>query len=161
VQRVSFDTREVTAWDSGLLTFLLKIMAHNTQNQIDTDQTGLPDGVCRLLKLATAVPERAGAARKAVRTPRLARIGKRTLAAAGVATEMLTFLGEAVLAFLKLWVGKARFRRSDLALIIQETGARALPIVTLISFLIGLILGAGRAATLSGSAGDRHPRQSE
>ena len=37
-------------------------------------------------------------------------------------------------------IGKARFRRSDLFTIIQETGADALPIVSLISFLVGLIL---------------------
>jgi phospholipid/cholesterol/gamma-HCH transport system permease protein len=36
--------------------------------------------------------------------------------------------------------GKALFRRSDLVLIIQECGAQALPIISLISFLVGLIL---------------------
>ena len=36
--------------------------------------------------------------------------------------------------------GKARFRRSDFVMIIQESGAQALPIVSLISFLVGLIL---------------------
>ena len=37
-------------------------------------------------------------------------------------------------------VGKARFRRSDFVLVIQEVGVQALPIVSLISFLVGLIL---------------------
>ena len=41
---------------------------------------------------------------------------------------------------MKLLVGKARFRRSDLGLIIQDCGVKALPIVSLISFLVGLIL---------------------
>ncbi|MEE9146976.1 MAG: ABC transporter permease, partial [Candidatus Tectomicrobia bacterium] len=40
----------------------------------------------------------------------------------------------------KFVLGRARFRRSDLALILQETGSQALPIVSLISFLVGLIL---------------------
>jgi phospholipid/cholesterol/gamma-HCH transport system permease protein len=56
------------------------------------------------------------------------------------AGEMLGFLGESSVAFTKLLVGKARFRRSDLTLIIQQCGADALPIVSLISFLVGLIL---------------------
>lgn len=47
------------------------------------------------------------------------------------------FIGEAVAAFLKLPAGKASFRRSDLMVLIQECG---LPIATLISFLVGLIL---------------------
>jgi phospholipid/cholesterol/gamma-HCH transport system permease protein len=36
--------------------------------------------------------------------------------------------------------GRARFRTSELFLIIQESGAQALPIVSLISLLVGLIL---------------------
>jgi len=44
------------------------------------------------------------------------------------------------LAFLKLLRGKARFRRSDFIMTIQECGVQALPIVSLISLLVGLIL---------------------
>ena len=44
------------------------------------------------------------------------------------------------LAVLALLRGKARLRGSDLAVYIQDCGASALPIVTLISFLVGLIL---------------------
>jgi phospholipid/cholesterol/gamma-HCH transport system permease protein len=53
---------------------------------------------------------------------------------------MLEFSGEVFLAFLNLLRGRARFRRSDLALLFQECGAQALPIVSLISFLVGAIL---------------------
>ena len=52
----------------------------------------------------------------------------------------LTFIGQAFSAFIKLLTGRARFRRSDLFLTIQDTGAQALPIVSLISLLVGLIL---------------------
>lgn len=140
VRRVAFDGQGITAWDSGLVTFLVKILSQNRQKQIETDQAGLPEGVRRLLALATAVPEREGAARETKRIPLLARIGTDTIAAFGAAKEMLSFLGEAVLTFLTLFRGKARFRRSDLVLIIQECGANALGIVSLISFLVGLIL---------------------
>ena len=37
-------------------------------------------------------------------------------------------------------IGRAHFRRSDLVLIIQQVGAQALPIVSLISVLVGVIL---------------------
>jgi phospholipid/cholesterol/gamma-HCH transport system permease protein len=53
---------------------------------------------------------------------------------------MITFLGEASIAFARLVVGRARFNRSDLVLTLQEVGAQALPIVSLISFLVGVIL---------------------
>ncbi len=53
---------------------------------------------------------------------------------------MLGFIGQAVQSFGRLTIGRARFRRSDLVDIIYECGAAALPIITLISFLVGLIL---------------------
>jgi ABC-type transporter Mla maintaining outer membrane lipid asymmetry permease subunit MlaE len=52
----------------------------------------------------------------------------------------LVFLGEALLGLGALVRGRARFRRVDLWLNIQECGPSALPIVTVISLLVGLIL---------------------
>ena len=53
---------------------------------------------------------------------------------------MLQFLGDVTLAFIKLVGMRARYRTADLFLIIQECGPQALPIVTLISFLVGVIM---------------------
>jgi phospholipid/cholesterol/gamma-HCH transport system permease protein len=52
----------------------------------------------------------------------------------------LAFIGDAALAFGRLIGRRARFRRSDVVLLVQQAGAEALPIVTLISFLVGVIL---------------------
>ena len=41
---------------------------------------------------------------------------------------------------MRLLGGKAQFRRADLGLIMQAVGAQAVPIVSFISFLAGLIL---------------------
>ena len=41
---------------------------------------------------------------------------------------------------LRLLTGQARFQRSELLLVVQEAGAQALPIVSLITFLVGVIL---------------------
>jgi len=54
--------------------------------------------------------------------------------------EMVSFIGEATVTFAKFLVGKATFRRVDLFLLLQECGAQALPVVSLISVLLGLIL---------------------
>jgi phospholipid/cholesterol/gamma-HCH transport system permease protein len=61
-------------------------------------------------------------------------------AAGGQAREMLAFFGEAVATLPRLARGAARFRRVDFLQILQECGAQALPIVSLISFLVGVIL---------------------
>jgi phospholipid/cholesterol/gamma-HCH transport system permease protein len=52
----------------------------------------------------------------------------------------LRSVGDAAIAFSKFLMGKANFRRSDLIHLLQECGAQALPIVSLISVLLGLIL---------------------
>jgi len=138
--RVSFDSRGLKGWDSSVLTFLAKVTELCRQHRITTDQSGLPSGIRRLLDLAEAVPERAGARQETAEQALLERIGDATLATAGSALEMLAFLGEMTVAFFKLLRMRARYRASDLVLLIQECGAEALPIVTLISFLVGVIL---------------------
>jgi phospholipid/cholesterol/gamma-HCH transport system permease protein len=122
------------------LTFLRQVMEASTHRQSVVDQQGLPEGVRRLLALAAAVPEREGARRGGARLSWLASIGTEVLAGWKGAWDMVAFIGEAVLACLRLVGGAARFRRVDLVLFMQECGAQALGIVTLISFLIGLIL---------------------
>ena len=120
--------------------FLIKLNEQCKKGGIAVDAGGLPEGVKSLLKLAFAVPERKGARKEATREPVLARIGSASIGLWQSTNEFLAFIGEALLAFLKLLVGKASFRRSDLGLFIQDCGASALPIVTLVSFLVGLIL---------------------
>ncbi len=141
-RRVVFDTAQLTAWNSGLLTFLQKVIALCTPRGITVEQDGLPQGVQRLLALAQAVPERKDAARTETAPSgfSLDRIGVAALGVRDGFVEMLTFLGEVTVAFARLLTWRARFRISDLLVLIQQTGAEALPIVTLISFLVGLIL---------------------
>ncbi len=140
IRQLGFETSGLESWDSGFLTLILKLIEHGKQAGIEIDPGGLPQGVQRLINLATAVPERQGARRVAEQESFLTRVGKETLATCRSAGEMITFLGEACIAFSRLLRGKARFRLVDLMLVIQECGANALPIVTLISVLIGLIL---------------------
>lgn len=54
--------------------------------------------------------------------------------------ETLSFIGGTFVSFLRVCAGKVCFRRSDLLHIVQECSSEALPIVSLISFLVGLIL---------------------
>ena len=139
VRTLQFDTRGVTAWDSGLVTFVMKLLAAATAAGIDADRDGLPKGVGRLLALAEAVPEKQ-TRRGEGAPPWLARIGRWAMERGGAITSGTAFLGASVLAFTALLRGRARFRASDLFLVVQECGPRALGIVTLISFLVGLIL---------------------
>lgn len=140
VRRLAFRTEGLAEWDSGLLTFLVRVIERSNEKQIAADRSTLPQGVAKLIDLAFAVPERKGARREERRDSFVTRLGRSFLSSLSGATDMIRFLGEASLSFLRMFVGKARYRRSDLLLIMQECGSQALPIVSLISFLVGLIL---------------------
>ena len=62
---------------------------------------------------------------------------------------MLSFLGEVTVAVARLATGKARFPRSEFFAVLKSCGAEALPIVSLISLLVGLILAFVGAVQLS------------
>jgi phospholipid/cholesterol/gamma-HCH transport system permease protein len=140
VQRIAFDSRQLAGWDTGLLSFLIKILEHCSGAEIEVEKEGLPQGVQRLIALATAVPEKKDARQQGERPSFLERVGEDTIIFVKSAGELITFLGEACVAVARLLTGKARFRLSDLGLFLQESGAQALPIVSLISLLVGLIL---------------------
>ena len=137
---IAFDSHELKSWDSSVLTFLVELSELCGQRGISIDRQGLPAGVQKLLALAEAVPERKGARKETKESSFLERIGSGTLGVGASAKEMLAFLGDMTLTFFALFRLKARYRASDLFLLIQQCGAQALPIVTLISFLVGVIL---------------------
>jgi phospholipid/cholesterol/gamma-HCH transport system permease protein len=139
-RRLAFDTTELAGWDSSLLAFLAGLQELCRARNLELDATGLPEGARRLLKLAAMVPEREGARRTELHHGFLTLVGLESLALWKSLGEMLAFLGEALQSFGRLATGRARFRRRDLIDIIFECGAAALPIITLISFLVGLIL---------------------
>ena len=137
---LAFDIRELSDWDTGLITFLVAVAMHASGRKIELDLLGLPEGARRLVTLATAVPAPEGARKIARRENPLARIGDSALSAFKQTRDMLEFIGEAFVALAKLLVGKSQFKRSDLLVFIRDCGAGSLGIVSLISLLVGLIL---------------------
>jgi len=140
LRQVTFDSSGLQAWDTAFLTFLGTVLEQCKARGVEADRSGLPAGVLRLLGLAEAVPERAGARRVDAPASWLSRVGTSALEVRDGLVESVAFLGQMTLAFLKLLRLQARFQMSDLFTLIQQAGAEALPIVSLISFLIGLIL---------------------
>jgi phospholipid/cholesterol/gamma-HCH transport system permease protein len=140
LRSVHFATDALGQWDVALLTFLVRVERLCQERGIETDRTALPDGVSRLLSLAFAVPEEKGGDRSEPSASLLARIGRGVEGAASGGIEVLAFVGEAVLSFGRFVTGRARYRRSDVWLFVQQSGVEAVGIVSLISFLVGLIL---------------------
>jgi phospholipid/cholesterol/gamma-HCH transport system permease protein len=140
VHQVSFDAGELTEWDSGLLSFVAGIYRACAERGIAVDGGGLPPGAQRLLAMARAIPEQKLAGRSTGTQGLFAQAGIAAMEFVRGVPQMLGFLGEVTLSLLRLASGRARFRARDLWLEIEEVGPRALPIVSVISFLVGLIL---------------------
>ena len=137
---VTFDLEGLERWDTGVLAFLAKVEDLARTQHVTVERGGLPEPVQRLLSLAEAVPEKQDARARETATSWVTRVGLATQRAWGQTVSAVTFLGDATLALGRFLTGRARFRWRDLALIIQETGVEALPIVTLINFLVGMII---------------------
>lgn len=136
---IAFHGSELGDWDTGLVARLVSIRRDAEARGIAVDESGLPDGVRQLIALAFAVREREGARRHAADAGFLEVVGAKTLRVVERSRDLLEFLGELVLSLGRLLRGRATYLRSDLVQYIQEAGAEALPIVSLISFLIGMI----------------------
>ncbi len=139
-RRIAFETAKLAEWDSSLLSFVWSVSELCVRRGIEADRTGLPPGLRNLLELAEAVHEKEDDSRAKRRPSLLERLGRASLATADSLGESLSFLGQVVVAFGNLARGKARYRVSDLFETIQECGANGLGIVSLVSFLVGVIL---------------------
>lgn len=139
IRRLVIDGSGLARWDSSLLTFLLEVRTQCGARGIALEFSKIPEGVSRLLGLATAVPERSGTGRAGAQASLVSAIGEWAVEKKDKIRKILSFIGELAIAFGRLLRGKARFRRSDFLLTLQECGIQALPIVSIISLLVGLI----------------------
>jgi phospholipid/cholesterol/gamma-HCH transport system permease protein len=128
----------IEGWDSSLVSYLLKVGDLCAARNLEFDGGGLPAGVSRLLVLARAVPVKADAARGGDDDSLPVRVGRSVLESWRGLNQAIAFLGEIVLALGRLMIGRARFRRVDFLQALQDAGAASLPIVTIVSLLIGL-----------------------
>lgn len=127
-------------WDSRLPAFLLA--CHETCQEAGggIDGQDLPDGLATLLRLATATTpaEPARATRHGLLSPaalrqQLHEIGEEVL-------DSLAFLGDALRASLRALIPGSATRWVDLRDCLYQAGPDALPIITLTSVLVGMIL---------------------
>ena len=141
LRQLSYETGELGRWDTGLINFLVKVETAARAAGLEIEKGGLPEGTRRLVELAVAVEEPEGARRVHRRQGFFERAG---LVASGLFSELtnaIEFLGRLTLSLGRFVTGRANYQRQDLMVAIQEAGAEALGIVSLVSFLVGIILG--------------------
>lgn len=102
VRTVRFDTSGLLSWDSTILAFLVHVFELCRRRRINVDRQGLPAGLCQLLDLAEAVPEKKGARKSTIETTFLQQVGNSAIGASFSLREMLKFIGEMSLTLITL-----------------------------------------------------------
>ena len=150
VHDIKFETSALGAWDTVFLTLIKDIIDYCRDNRLKVDQKGLPEGVRGLLNLADTVPERSKEDLSTVEKESiLEEIGRDTVEFLHQSGILVTFIGKVFLTVGRFLIGKARVRRTELVFNIQEAGVRGVPIVSLLTFLVGVILAYVAAAQLT------------
>lgn len=139
VTAVAFDTSTLGSWDSSLVTFLFETVDYCHERSIEVHTDGLPNSLSRLVALTQAVGEQTTGA-EAEEHNALARLGLWGIDLYQELVDILTFTGRVVISIFGVLFGRIRMRWRSFGVALQSTTASALPIVTVISFLIGLIL---------------------
>lgn len=139
VRSLSFDARELGSWDSSLLIFLVQCQDFCEEHKLEFDTTALPAQVPRLLALAHAVPERVQE-KAPERAPFFSRVGSVAVEAWKELLTAITFLGEVLIGLAGLASRRVHMRWREFWVTVQDNSAGALPIVTLIALLVGVII---------------------
>ena len=139
VRTVAFDATDLGTWDSSLLIFLMQGQDYCEENGLEFDPSALPEQVPRLLALAHAVPERVQPT-SPERKPFVARLGAAALKGWNDLLGSVTFMGEVVLGLAGLPTRRVHMRWREFWVVVQTNSSGALPIVTLIALLVGVII---------------------
>lgn len=126
--------------DSPLLAWLFAVAEECGARDLVFSTARMPERVARQLALALSVPERKGARRGERRASFLETVGRSSLSLRDNLVGWFSFLGELVVATGQFVRGRARVPVRDIWVTMDECGPGALPIVTLISSLVGVIL---------------------
>jgi phospholipid/cholesterol/gamma-HCH transport system permease protein len=135
--RLRITSAQLGEWDSLFLSRLLQCANWCRQHDISMDISGLPDGARKLHAIATAVAP--------IETPpqfhshwlQLKDWGSSLVSSI---VNFCSFIGEFFIALGMLVRGKSNTRARDFFYFVEQVGPKALPIVTLLSVLMGMIL---------------------
>ncbi len=139
IKTITVDAKKLKTWDSSFLALMFQIIQTAKQNKIDLKTSKMPDGANKLLLLALSVP----AAKDNIRsfeTSFLFRLGSLGVDCCQSFARGMTFACQNIKSFFASFFKKPVMRYVDFLFALEDCGPKALPIVTLISFMVGLIL---------------------
>lgn len=139
IHRLVIDASKLHKWDSALLSFVSHLERFGRENGIAIESGTLPLEARHIINLAGRSLGDEPPARGAPQQNFIQRIGEGAIGKAKGLRRPVDFIGSSMMALGLFFAGRARYRALDLFAMIEECGARALPIVGVISLLVGMI----------------------
>jgi phospholipid/cholesterol/gamma-HCH transport system permease protein len=137
-KRVKFVWGRLEDWDSALLLFVFEVRQWCLVKGVECDLSDLPDALQKLLRQLVVVNETPMASDRS--RDFFTMVGLAAQDVWGKTKEIATFVGECVISASALIKRPHKFRWRDCVDEMQQCGAMALPIVSLISLLVGIIM---------------------
>lgn len=139
--RVTVHAAGLTALDTGGALLLQRLLDALGGSGLAVDVTGLAPAHHRLLELVRSRSAAAGSpVLPAAPEPRLEALGRQTWRHLAEGWALLGFIGETTSALARAGVRPARFRWRALLATLQSAGVEAVPIISLLAFLIGVVV---------------------
>ncbi len=144
--KIVFDTSNLLKWDSSFLVIIYNIKktimekSKNQNNEIIFDEDGLPEGVRRLIKLSFADNRKVPSQKVSKNEYFIEDVGDFVLSIYCNVKNGFSFFIKSKKSLFKFFSGQAVMRKIDFLFAFEDAGYKALPIVFLISFMVGLIL---------------------
>jgi len=133
----SAEKEEKTSWGSLLLSFFCQLMDEAKKRNIDCDSSLLPQQVQDLIRVSYVTPANTKPKNSFNIFHVFGSLVYKIFHQVGVTID---FVGEISLAMIKFFVGKATISAKDVWQEIYNASASSLPIISLVSVLLGLIL---------------------
>ncbi len=138
-QKIYVDATHLKSWDSSLLIVLFELSRFCSRSHILFESKDLPKGVEKLLKLATAVEPVQNVSQN-LHEGFLDHLGGWGINIYRSFLRGFHFALKNLKVYFSSFFQKPLMRHVDFLFALQECGPSALPIVSLISFMVGLIL---------------------
>ncbi|MDR2603375.1 MAG: ABC transporter permease [Puniceicoccales bacterium] len=140
IQRVDLKFVDLKSWDSALINFLIRILDSCKSKNLTIDIDNVPTGIRRLIELSKTSPVRTTSPVSQRKPTIFEFVGRVGLLVFFSLKTFLGFVGKLLTGIVFFVRGKVKIRSREFALMLQDVGVKALPIVFLISFLVGLII---------------------
>ena len=139
VNHITFSAGSLKSWDSSLVVILFELAKTAQSQGAKIDWSGLPTNLQEMISLALTSSVTPPTREKQTQDF-LTTLGEDTLNNYNSLKQGLSFIKSALGSFARLLGGKAIMRRVDFLFALEGCGYKAVGIVSVVSFMVGLIL---------------------